>query len=35
MNAGSKPSVAYVISAVEGFLDHASIRRDGDTGMAL
>jgi uncharacterized protein (DUF1330 family) len=27
MNASSRPSVAYVISAVEGFVDHAAVRR--------
>ncbi len=30
MNANSKPSVAYVISAVEGFVDQATVRRYGE-----
>ena len=27
MNASSKPSIAYLISAVEGFVDQATVRR--------
>ena len=27
MNASSKPSIAYLISAVEGFVDEATVRR--------